>query len=172
MKSILTVLVLGLVVSFAQAQDQPAPSPASKLEQKVGLTDVTIEYSRPGRKDREIFGALVPYDKMWRTGANAATKISFSDAVKVEGKELDAGSYAITTVPSKGSWVVNFYNYDQSRWSTYRDADPVASVTVNAQEMPMQVETFQISIGHLRDNSAMIEFAWDNVWAGVKLEVN
>ncbi len=173
MKQVLTILFFGLLVTFAQAQDKPAPSPSAKFEQKVGLTDVTIEYSRPGKKDRTIFGegGLVPYGEMWRTGANNATKITFSDDVKVEGKSLAAGSYAITTVPSADSWVVNFYPYDQGRWTTYRDATPTAAVTVNSQEMSMQIESFLISIGHLRDNSAMIEFLWDNVWAGVKLEV-
>ena len=174
MKKLMTLLFFSLLFTFAQAQDKPAPSPASKVEQKVGLTDVTIEYSRPGKKDRAIFAVdgLVPYGAMWRTGANAATKITFSDDVKVDGKELAAGSYAVTTTPNKDSWAVHFYPYEGSRWSTYKEKDPAATANASAKEIPMQVETFLINIGNLRDNSAVIEFMWDNVWVGVQLEVN
>ena len=98
-----TILIMvALVFSFSvNAQIQtPAPSPFAKVEQKVGLTDVSLEYSRPNMRGRTIFGGLVPYDKIWRTGANARTKISFSDDVTVNGQELKAGTYAIFTKPA------------------------------------------------------------------------
>ena len=94
-------------VSFGQMQT-PQPSPFQKIEQKVGLTDVTLEYSRPSMKGRAIYGGLVPYDKLWRTGANANTKITFSDDVMIGETELKAGSYAIFTKPGMSSWEVMF----------------------------------------------------------------
>jgi len=99
MKQVLTLFSLLLVAGFAEAQiSTPAPSPFSTVEQKVGLTDVTIEYSRPGIKGRTVFGDLVPYGKTWRTGANAATKVSFSTDVMIDGKNLAKGTYALYTV--------------------------------------------------------------------------
>ena len=92
MKKILTTLSL-IILSclFVKAQNQPAASPASTVTQKVGLTDVTIEYSRPGLKGRDMYESLTPVDQIWRTGANAGTKITFSTDVKVEGKDVPAG---------------------------------------------------------------------------------
>ena len=110
----LTVLLLfflsatGISSVNAQQINTPAPSPTAKLEQRVGLTDITITYSRPSVKDRVIFGDLVPYDKLWRTGANMATKINFSDDVKIEGKELKAGEYSLYTIPGKEEWTLIF----------------------------------------------------------------
>ena len=98
MKKLFLFLFAGLLSSAATAQIQtPQPSPFTKVEQKVGLTDVTLEYSRPGMRDREIFGNLVPYGEIWRTGANENTKITFSDDVEIDGKTLAAGTYAIYT---------------------------------------------------------------------------
>src|SRR5688572_14329931 len=107
----ITLLLCCVFMSFSMTAqiETPAPSPSAKLQQKVGLTDITIEYSRPSVKGRTIFGDLVPYDKLWRTGANARTKITFSDDVKISGKEVKAGTYAIFTRPTAKSWEVIFY---------------------------------------------------------------
>ena len=118
MKNILLLFCAGLISLGTSAQIQtPQPSPFSKVEQKVGLTDVSIEYSRPGMRDRVIFGNLVPFGKVWRTGANENTKITFSDDVKIEGKELKKGTYALYTIPNKDSWEILFYT-DSNNWGT------------------------------------------------------
>ena len=108
--------VMASSLSFAQMQT-PQPSPSEKLNTMVGLTEVTIEYSRPSARGREIFGNLVPYGKVWRTGANANTKVSFSDAVKIGDQTLKAGTYALYTKPGAESWDVMFYS-DASNWGT------------------------------------------------------
>ncbi len=114
-KMILVFAVIAMSYNLTAQIKTPAPSPFSKIEQKVGLTDVTLEYSRPNMREREIFGELVPYGKMWRLGANANTKITFSDDVMIDGKTLKAGTYAIYATPSEKSWDVTFYS-DASNW--------------------------------------------------------
>ena len=177
MKVFAQLLSAGLLITcaqFANAQNQgPAPSPFCKIEQKVGLTDVTVEYSRPGVKDRKIFGDLVPYDKPWRTGANSATKFTFSTDVTVGGKELAAGSYAVITVPGKENWEVRFYPHESTRWNTYVDDENAKPVVVTAEtgELSFTLETFVINLDHLRDNSATIVFAWENTVATVGMTV-
>ena len=151
-----------------------APSPSGKTVQKVGLTDVTVEYSRPGKKARTIFAddGLAPFGKLWRTGANAVTKFTFSDAVKIEGQELAAGSYAVLTKPGATSWDVNFYTFDSGSWATYQEAEPAISVTVTPQQMDVLVESFLIDVGNLRDYSATIGFVWENTYVPVNMTVN
>jgi len=171
----LLVMMFAMVVAFSlDAQiETPQPSPFTKIEQKVGLTDVTLEYSRPGMKGRKIFGHLVPYGKLWRTGANKNTMITFSDDVVVDGTTLKAGSYAIFVTPNESSWDVIFYN-DTNNWGTPRnwdDSKVVAKTTVETYAMPMDVETWTISIDDLTNSSAQIGFIWENVYAGVKFEV-
>lgn len=100
--------LMASTISWSQVKT-PAPSPAAKITQTVGLTEVTIEYNRPSMKGRTIFGDLVPYDANWRTGANASTKITFSDDVEINGKSLKAGTYALFTTPTKQDWQVVFY---------------------------------------------------------------
>ena len=163
-KFFLTCLSMLLLAAVnVQAQSDRAPSPAATVMQKVGLTDITIEYSRPSMKDRTIFAAdgLVPFGQMWRTGANAATKITFSDAVKIGDGELAAGSYAILTKPGASSWDINFYPYEASRWSTYRDADPAVSIKATPKTLPNNVESFFIAVDDLRDYSASIILRWE-----------
>ena len=112
MKKLLLITLAFTMSYMINAQVQtPAPSPFSKIEQKVGLTDVTIEYSRPGVKGRVIFGDLVPFGKVWRTGANANTKITFSNDVTVDGQTLKAGTYAIYTKPQAENWEVMFLKW-------------------------------------------------------------
>lgn len=151
----------------------PQPSPFSKVEQKVGLTDVTIEFSRPGMRGRKIFGDLVPFGKTWRTGANANTKITFGDDVTIDSKTLKAGTYAIYTVPNKKSWDVMFYS-DASNWGTpkeWDDAKVALKTSVNTMNMPMDIESFTITIDDLTNNSASLGILWENTYVGVPFTV-
>ena len=167
-----SLFVLFLGFNTLQAQNRAA-SPASKVEQKVGLTDITVEYSRPGAKDRTIFATdgLVPFGKIWRTGANAATKITFSDDVKIEGKPLVKGSYALLTIPSGDEWTIHFYTYGESGWNTYTSKDPDLVVKVKPFMVDHHVETFLITSSDLRDNSATLLLVWEKTRVPMKLEV-
>ncbi|MDA9018078.1 DUF2911 domain-containing protein [Saprospiraceae bacterium] len=165
MKKFYTLMVLCLALSITvSAQVQaPQPSPSTKVEQKVGLTDVTLEYSRPGVKGRTIFGDLVTLDKMWRTGANKNSIVTFSTSVMINGKEIEAGSYAIFTKPSIQSWEINFYS-ETENWGTPEawDASKVAAtVLAKSTKLNDKVETFTISIENLSDGSADLSISWD-----------
>lgn len=151
----------------------PQPSPWGELEQKVGLTDVTIEYSRPGMRGRAIFGDLVPFGKTWRTGANANTKVTFSSDVTVDGQTLKAGSYGLYTVPNKDKWEVMFYSESDKRGvpSDWDDAKVAAKTTVDVYPMPMPIETFTITIDDVANNSAVIGLLWEKTYIGIKFEV-
>ncbi|RTE52224.1 DUF2911 domain-containing protein [Arenibacter aquaticus] len=171
----LALFVIMIAVSFGvQSQiSTPAPSPASTLIQKVGLTDVTVEYSRPSMRGRTIFGDLVPYDKLWRTGANARTKITFSDDVMIGDQELKAGSYAIFTKPGTSSWEVFFYT-DTNGGGTPSDWDETkvaAKTTAQVYSMDMPVETFTITIDDLSADSATLGMLWEKSYVGVKFSV-
>ena len=170
--TILLVAVLGLFVVEAQAQIKtPAASPSAKVKQTVGLTDITVEYSRPSMKGRSIFGAngLVSYGKKWRTGANAATKITFSDDITISDVAVKKGSYAILTVPSAASWAVEFHPYEGGSWSSYQEKTPAATMTAEVSTLPFDLETFLISFDKLTDSSADLEFMWENKVATLKL---
>lgn len=151
----------------------PQPSPFSKIEQKVGLTDVTLEYSRPNMRDRVIFGDLVPYGKLWRLGANANTKITFSTDVTIGDNTVKAGTYAIFATPNETSWNIVFYN-DASNWGTpqnWDDSKVVAMVNAEIYPMPMKIETFTMTFDDLTSSSAVLGILWENVYVGVKFEV-
>ncbi len=166
------IALLASTISL-QAQDKPAPSPFSKVEQKVGTTDLMIEYSRPGVKGRTIMGELVPYGKRWRTGANAVTKVTTSKDMMVEGQTLPAGTYALMTTPGKDSWGVHFFTYvDGSGRSYPADAKPALTVTATPHSTgDVKVESFLIYVDMLRDDSATLKMAWDNVVVPVSLGV-
>jgi hypothetical protein len=173
MKKILFIVCFVAFTYTATAQiSTPQPSPFSKIEQKVGLTDVTLEFSRPGMKGRAIFGNLVPFGKVWRTGANANTKITFSTDVTVNGQELKAGSYAIYTIPNESKWDVMFYS-DATNWGTPREWDDskvALKTSADVTPMPMKIETFTITFDDLTNNSAVIGILWENTYVGVQFE--
>ena len=114
-RSFITLFVLCAWIGNSYGQiELPAPSPTATFTQKVGLTEVSINYSRPSMKGRKIYGDLVPFGKLWRTGANMATKITFADDVKIGGNDLKAGTYALFTIPGENEWTVIFNkNYNQ-----------------------------------------------------------
>jgi hypothetical protein len=169
---ILSLFAMAALTATAQMQT-PQPSPSSKMEQMVGLTEVEVEYSRPSMRGRAIFGDLVPYDQLWRTGANKNTIVSFSDDVKIGGKDVKAGSYAIFTKPGEAVWEVIFYS-DTENWGTPQnwDASKVAAmVKTEVQKMPMKVETFTITIDDLTNNGAKLGILWEDAYVGVPFEV-
>ncbi len=172
-KLLLLILVFTFTFQVNAQVETPQPSPFSKVEQKVGLTDVTLEYSRPSMKGRTIFGNLVPYGKMWRTGANKNTTVTFSDDVSISGQKVKAGSYAIFVTPSEETWEVVFYS-DASNWGTPQNWDVskvAAKTTVQVFKMPMKVETFTMTFDDLKNSSATIGMIWSDVYAGVQFDV-
>ena len=171
----ISLLILMVATAFSlDAQVQtPAPSPYSKLKQTVGLTDVVLEYSRPSMKGRKIFGGLVPYDKVWRTGANARTKITFQDDITINGDTLKKGTYAIFTKPNTDKWNVYFYtDYAgggvPGDWSESKIA---LTATVPVQKMSMPVQSFTMTFDDLKDNGATLGMLWEDVYVGVPFNV-
>ncbi|MBO0330110.1 DUF2911 domain-containing protein [[Muricauda] lutisoli] len=172
-KFALLLFTMATCVSLEAQIQTPAPSPFSTLEQKVGLTDVTVKYSRPAMRGRTVFGDLVPYGAIWRTGANQNTVITFSDDVTVKGKELKAGSYAIYTRPAEAVWEVFFYT-DTENWGTPQEWDAskvAATVKVETMEVPMPIESFTITIDDLYNNGATLGIMWENTYVGVDFVV-
>ena len=174
MKKITLVLFVVLASFSLEAQIKtPAPSPSSKLMQTVGLTDVTVDYSRPSMRGRTIFGDLVPYDKLWRTGANGYTLITFSKDVKIAGQAVSAGTYSIFTKPSASSWEVYFYTDTQGGGtpSEWDDSKVVAKATVQVYTLPESIESFTITIDDLTSGSANLGLMWEKVYVAIPFEV-
>lgn len=176
-KLLLSLLTIALFAWGNQASAQintPAPSPGCKVVQTAGLTDITIEYSRPGMKGRTIFGGLVPYGELWRTGANANTKITFSDKVTIDGKELKAGTYALYTVPNPDNWDVIFYT-STDNWgnpSEFDESKVALRVNVPVHSLEEGIESFTIWTDNLRDNSCALLLAWDKTLVAVPIGLN
>ncbi len=173
MKRILFSVSLVFLALAINAQDFPQPSPKAKSYQVVGLTEMEIEYSRPGVKDRVIFGELVAYDKLWRTGANRATKITFGDDVKFGGQDVAAGTYAVFTTPMKDKIKVMLNsNADQGGTSRYDAGLDVATVEVPFGMSKMPVERMRFSFENVTDNSTDLVFAWSDRTFSVPVTVD
>ncbi len=171
-KLALLFLCLTVAVSFSQVET-PAPSPLSKIEQKVGLTTITVEYSRPGVKGRQIFGNLIEYGKLWRAGANARTKITFSDDVKIANNNLKAGTYAIFITPQEKSWDVIFYT-EYAGSGAPRDIDEskvAAKVSTPVINVPFNVETMMFDINNITNTSASIDLIWEKSYISIPFTV-
>ncbi len=171
----LTILICAVLLSFsAHSQLQvPQPSPASQLNQTVGLTEVTVKYSRPSMRGRTIMGNLVPYDKIWRTGANARTAISFSDDIVFGGTEVKAGTYAIFTKPGASSWEIYLHDIENGFGTPQEmeESKVVAKATSEAYMMPEDVQTFTITLDNLHNNGATLGLMWEKTYVGVPFEV-
>jgi Protein of unknown function (DUF2911) len=152
--------------------DFPAASPACTLKQRVGLTDIEIVYSRPGVKNRTIFGGIVPYGQVWRTGANGATKVTFSTSVKLNGTEVAAGTYALFTIPGEDEWTI-IINKGAAQWGAfqYDEKADVARFKVTPMQLAEQIETFTIEFNLVRDESAVMNLVWDHTVVPIKLEL-
>ena len=161
---------------FAQAPkvDFPQASPTATLKQHIGLTDIEITYSRPSVKGRVIFGNLVPYGEVWRTGANASTKISFSTPVKLNGNAIPAGKYALFTIPGEAEWTIiiskNTNGFGAFGYKPDEDLVRFKVTPVNLTDT--KIETFAIEFNHIRDESALLELVWEKTVVPIKLEVD
>ncbi len=155
-----------------QAQELPVPSPYAEVMQRIGLTDVKIMYSRPGVKDRTIFGELEAYDEVWRTGANAATKIELSTDATIGGKEVKAGTYSLFTIPGKEQWKVMLNSDTQASEGSYKAENNVAEIEVKASSSDMN-ETMLFYFENVKNDQAELVFEWEKVkWmVPIKVEV-
>jgi hypothetical protein len=153
--------------------DFPAPSPACTLKQRVGLTDIEVDYARPGVKGRDIFGGLVPFGQVWRTGANQATKIIFSTPVKLNGTQIPAGTYALMTIPGKDDWTI-IINKTAEQWGAYKydEKADIARFKATPIKLERPIDTFTIEFNQIRDDSSFINLVWDKTEVPIKLQVD
>ena len=174
MRKIIYLLAMMIANYAIEAQVKtPQPSPKSTLDQVVGLTEVSIEYSRPSVKGRRIFGDLVPFGKVWRTGANANSTITFSEDVVIDGKTLKKGKYALFTIPRVENWDVIFYSTTDN-WGTpdtWDESKVALKTTVTPEILNRNVESFTIEINNLDNNFAHLELSWEKTLVAVKFEV-
>lgn len=170
---LLPLFVLALPV-HAQERDSSMPrvSPNAVVEQQVGVTTVTVRYSRPSVRDREIFGGLVPYDEMWRTGANEATTITFSEDVTVEGEMLEAGTYGLFTIPGQDQWTIIF-NDQGEQWGAfnYDESGDALRVQVTPTSTHMH-EMMTFGFSGVSDEGATLMMHWAETSVPVEIGVN
>lgn len=169
-------LALAVVLSIdvqAQGLKMPQASTGQTISQNFALGKITLNYSRPNVKGRKIFGAMEPYGSVWRTGANSATVITFSETVKIAGKDLPAGEYGLFTIPGKDEWTVIF-NKGAKQWGSYeyKASDDVLRVKVKPINLKDKVETFTIQFADVLPTTAKLQLMWENTLVNVELSAD
>ena len=173
MKKSILLVAFALATLVSSAQEFPAPSPKGKSYQMVGLTEMEVEYSRPGVKGRTIFGDLVPFDKLWRTGANRATKITFSNDVMFAGTTVEAGTYAVFTLPMKDKIIVMLNSIaDLGCTGNYDESLNVATAEVPFVKSPKAVERMSFSFENIEDAKADFVFMWSDMMFSVPITLD
>lgn len=170
---ILSAAALCLVTGLAangQGIKMPAPSPTQTIKQNFALSSVEVTYSRPAKKDRTIMGDLVPYNKLWRTGANGVTRIKFGEDVKLNGQPIAAGEYALYTVPSQTGWEI-VLNKGLKNWGVdgYKKEDDVLRFETEVQELPFAIESFMILFEDVQPTTMTMMLAWDKTLVPVMI---
>ncbi len=154
--------VLTLLISDAQTLTTPQPSPTQTIKQNFGLSNVELSYSRPGIKGRKIFGDLVPFGKVWRTGANNATTVTFGDAVTIGGTKVPAGKYGLLTIPDKNSWTIIISKQtDVTSPADYKQDQDVVRVETKPINMEYSMETFTMQFANIKPTSCELQMVWD-----------
>lgn len=164
MKQLLLSAICAASILMAEAQQlkTPQPSTTQTFKQDFGLGSIELSYSRPNMKGRKIFGDLVPFDKVWRTGANGATTLTFTDEVTIGGTKIPAGKYGLLTIPSATEWTVIISKQtDVTSPTAYKQEMDVVRVMAKPMTLPWSFETFGISIENIKDNSCELMMAWD-----------
>lgn len=181
MKNLITLIAAvvvfsasGLHAQEAKKVEFPQPSPLASVKERVGVTDVSVEYSRPSVRERKIFGGLVPFGEVWRTGANAATKITFSTDVKLGGAAVPAGSYALFTIPGETEWTVILSKVVDDQWGSYayNPKDDQTRVKVKSVAMAEPLETMTISLQDMRAGKANLVIAWEKTKVPIAIDTD
>jgi hypothetical protein len=171
---VLSYLIIG---NTCKAQiSTPKLSPHCTIIQEVGFNEITIDYSRPSVRDRVIFGQIVPYDKIWRTGANASTKIKFKDEVNLEGHEIPAGEYALYTIPGKEEWTIIIHTVTHY-WGVgkdYKESDDLIRFKVKPIHLNHKIETMAIEVSDISFNKCTLEIKWEQtlIKLGIKIDTD
>jgi hypothetical protein len=173
LKTVLGLVVMAVFSIAVNAQELPKPSPHATFTQRVGVTDIFMDYSRPAVRGREIWGELVPFDKVWRAGANASTKIEFSTDVKIGGKDVKAGKYAIYIIPNPDEFTFIISSYIDG-WGVgdYTEATDVVRVKSPVERNQMGQENMLFSIDKITNNSCVLNLTWGNVKTGFDISMN
>ena len=159
-----------MLCSNAQGLKTPAPSPTQTIKQDFGLSSIELSYSRPGVKGRKVFGDLTPYGKVWRTGANGATTLTFGDEVTIGGKKIPAGKYGLLSIPDKSSWTfIITKQLDVTSPAAYKESEDVVRVKATPSALSTPVETFTIQFADIKPNSCNLEILWEKT--SVKLPI-
>jgi hypothetical protein len=170
-KTFLAILVITISVFKSSAQVVPQPSPGASFSQTLGITKINVDYSRPGVKARTIFGGLLKYGEVWRTGANAATKIRFSNNVNINGEDINAGEYAILTIPNLDTWIVVLNTDLNATEANYDQSKDILRVSTAPYKTNF-TETFTINISDIYENMAKLNFYWEHTGISLNVSVN
>lgn len=175
MKTILTLLACAVISGSVHAQNlkTPAASPAVTIKQDFALSSVEISYSRPGVKDRKVFGDLVPYGKVWRTGANAATTITFGEDVVINGKKVSAGKYGLLSIPGQNEWTIIISKQTNvTSPAAYKQSEDVVRLQASVEKLPFPMETFTIFFNNIKPSAMEAVIAWENTVVSFPITAN
>lgn len=170
MKKVFLAICLFAAGAINAQIKMPAPSPTQTIKQDFALGSIELTYSRPMAKGRKVFGDLVPYNKLWRTGANSATIIKFTDAVEINGKKIDTGSYALYTIPGIDTWEI-ILNKGISNWgvTNYKESDDVLKFKVQAIKMKMATESFTMQFADVKAESCALHLMWEKTAVAIPI---
>jgi len=174
MRTVLTLVAVAALTTTASAQqlELPRPSPNAKVSQVIGVTEISVDYSSPGVKDRKIWGGVVPYNQVWRAGANSATKITFAKDVTIDGKPIAAGTYAFFVLPTPTRWtLILSKNANQFGAFTYKKEDDVLRVDVRPQPAPMR-ERLAYQFSSFNDAGGSLDLEWEKVRVSLPIKVH
>ncbi len=160
MRKLLALLTVFLIATVGHSQITPQPSPGASLSQTIGVTEIYMEFSRPSTKSRTIFGELIPYKKVWRTGANASTKLEISNEVKIEGTTIFPGVYALMTRPGKETWEVYLIEDLEVNEDNFFNTFPLYTIQVPSNSIPF-TDTFTIYFSDVSDETAKLHIQWE-----------
>lgn len=175
MKKILFSIIIISCFSFAATTQvrMPAPSTTQTVKQEFGIGSIELTYSRPSAKGRKIFGDLVPYNKLWRTGANAATRIVLTEPLEIGGKRIDTGAYVLYTIPGIDSWDIIF-NKGLKNWGTdgYKESEDVARIRVEPMKMKEKMETFTIAFVNIKPETCELHIMWEKTDVAIDIKAD
>lgn len=174
MKTILIASIAILTTCSINAQvKMPQPSTTQTIKQDFGMGAIELTYSRPNIKERKVFGGLVPFGKLWRTGANAATKIKFLDEVEINGKKIDTGTYVLYTVPNIDNWEI-VINKGLNNWGVdgYKESEDVLRFKVTPMKIKSKIETFTMQFANVKPESCELHVMWDKTAVAIPISTN